>query len=207
MDNFEWGLIAISSVAVALCSITYFFVFSEPKHDNSPKFPKDLPFNKDTALLHRLILKRPENEILFTNDLLKHFSEIPEFAFLSAGTFSLYLGYCLSLWYQDYYSPKYNYSPRKYENALLLIDLKLPVNNIDKFFEELDYGYLTFDDIVYVADKIEWHTSYPQEIKRKYIHSMYDNMYRYEKEKKIKDRKINFMNLCRTSNATRINNR
>ena len=207
MDSFEWWLIAVSSAAVALGGITYFFIFSEPEPDKSPKFPKDLHFNKDPALLHRLILKRPENEILFTNDLLKHFSEIPEFAFLSAGTFSLYLGYCLSLWYQDYYSPKYNYSPRKYENALLLIDLKLPVNNIDKFFEELDYGYLTFDDIVYVADKIEWHTSYPKEVKRKYIHSMYDNMYRYEKEKKIKDRKINFMNLCRTSNATRINNK
>jgi hypothetical protein len=36
---------------------------------------------------------------------------------------------------------------------------------------------------------------------------MYDNMYKYRKEKKIKDRKINFMNLCRTANATRINNR
>jgi hypothetical protein len=35
------------------------------------------------------------------------------------------------------------------------MDLKLPVNNIDAFFEELDYSYLTFDDIVYVADRIE----------------------------------------------------
>jgi hypothetical protein len=100
-------------------------------------------------------MKRPENEVLFTNDLLKHFSEIPEFAFLSAGTFSLYLGYCLSLWYQDYYSDKYKYSPRKYENSILLLELKMPVNNIEKFFDEVDYAYLTFDDVVYVADRIE----------------------------------------------------
>jgi hypothetical protein len=100
-------------------------------------------------------MKRPENEVLFTNDLLKHFSEIPEFAFLSAGTFSLYLGYCLVLWYQDYYSDKYKYSPRKYENSILLLELKMPVNNIEKFFDEVDYAYLTFDDVVYVADRIE----------------------------------------------------
>ena len=205
MDNFDWCLIAISSATAALCGITYFFYYSEPKQDNILKFPRDLHFSKDPALLHRLISKKPENEILFTDDLLKHFCEIPGFEFLSVGTFSLYLSYCLSLWYQDYYSSKYNYSPRKYENALLLIDLKLPVNNVETFFEEVDYSYLTFDDIVYIADRIEWHTSYSKETKRKYIHSMYDSMYRYEKEKKYMDRKINFMNLCRTANTTIIN--
>ena len=192
MDNFEWCLIAVSSAAVAFCGITYWFIFSEPKPEKSLQFPRDLHFSKDPALLHRLIMRRPENEILWTNDLLKHFSEIPEFAFLSAGTFSLYLGYCLSLWYQDYYSTKYNYSPRKYGNAILLLELKMPVNNIEKFFDEVDYAYLTFDDVVYVADRIEWHTSYPQETKRKYIHLMYDSMYRYDEEAKIKDKKTRF---------------
>ena len=200
MDSFEWWLIAVSSAAVALGGITYFFIFSEREPDKSPKFPKDLHFNKDPALLHRLIMKRPENEVLFTNDLLKHFSEIPEFAFLSAGTFSLYLGYCLVLWYQDYYSDKYKYSPRKYENSILLLELKMPVNNIEKFFDEVDYAYLTFDDVVYVADRIEWHTSYPQEIKRKYIHLMYDSMYRYEEEAKIKDKKNRFREAIMNSN-------
>lgn len=192
MDNFEWWLIAVSSAAVALGGITYFLIFSEPEPDKSPKLLRDLHFNKDPALLHRLIMKRPENDVLFTNDLLKHFAEIPEFAFFSAGTFSLYLGYCLSLWYQDYYSPKYNYSPRKYENAILLLELKMPVNNIEKFFDEVDYAYLTFDDVAYVADRIEWHTSYPKEIKSKYIHLMFDSMYRYREEVKIKDKKNRF---------------
>jgi hypothetical protein len=31
----------------------------------------------------------------------------------------------------------------------------MPVNNIEKFFDEVDYAYLTFDDVVYVADRIE----------------------------------------------------
>jgi hypothetical protein len=140
---------------VALGGITYFLIFSEPEPDKSPKLLRDLHFNKDSALLHRLIMERPENEILFTDELLKHLSDIPEFAFFCAGTFYLYLDYCVRLWYQDYYSPKYNYSPRKYENAMLLIEVKMPVNDIEKFFDEVDYSYLTFDDLAYVADRIE----------------------------------------------------
>jgi hypothetical protein len=106
----------------------------------------------------------------------------------------LYLSYCLRLWYLDYHSPKYSYGPRTYENTFLLINLKIPNTNVEKFFEEVSYSYLNCADLKDIADGIKASIRYSTETKIKYTRLMYEARDRYNEENKIKVKKARFEN-------------
>ena len=82
---------------------------------------------------------------------------------------------------------------------MLLLNLEIPTDKVEKFFEEVDYSYFDCADLKYIADSIEVSIRYSTETKSKYIRLMYEARDRYNEEKKIKEKKKRFQDAIRNS--------